>query len=60
MPRSKNCCRTALLLIGLLFVSSGCQLLPGFGGMHRTNRYGVPVQGEPDVSELDESESFVE
>ncbi len=57
MYRSKDYCRSALI-VGLLIVSSGCHLFPGTG-IHRTNRHGVPVQSEPDVSELDQSESTV-
>jgi hypothetical protein len=48
-----NHCRRFALLIGLLVASAGCQMLPSLG-THRTNSYGVPVQGEPDLSELEE------
>lgn len=58
MPRSKNRCLTPLI-VGLLLVSAGCQFFPSLGS-HRTNRYGVPVQSEPDISGLEQSESTVE
>ncbi len=54
MPPKKFPIRICLLL-GLLLASMGCQLFPNLG-MHRTNRYGVPHQSEPDVSQLEDNE----
>ena len=52
MLRWKHCCRFTLLM-GVLVTASGCQLFPSLG-LGRTNSYGVPIQSEPDLSQLEE------
>jgi hypothetical protein len=59
MHRSNNRCLRALFA-ALLLSASGCQLFSGLG-IHPTNRHGVPLQSEPDVSQLEqESETNFE